>query len=497
MQPSRAKWGLDGEMGRVARLLRGLAIGAAALLLVVVGVRAWQAVTDPGLKPWHSVTPAEATAEEIAGMDWAAWTAREATVFEEVRTQVVDQLAPEDRTATNRYFAEGPLYSPRFAVDWNRSQILAPDGPPRGAVVLVHGLTDAPYSLRHVADLYRALGFVAVLPRMPGHGTVPGGLSAAVWPEWMAATRMAVREATALAGPAAPLHLVGYSNGGALVTKYALEALENPQLARPDQLVLLSPMIGVTAFARFAGLAGLPAVLPAFARAAWFDLIPEFNPFKYNSFPVQAAVQSHRLTQAVQADLRRLAADGTLRDLPPVLTFQSVVDSTVSTRAVVDALYARLPSNGSALVLFDLNRAAVLAPVLSAAAEAEIARLLPPAPRTYDVTVITNAGPGDYAAVALQEPAGATGPQSVPLGLDYPRDVFSLSHVAVPFPLDDGLYGLAPDPADDFGINVGTLAARGESGVLLVGSDMFARLYSNPFYAQMAARIAATVPPPP
>ena len=40
--------------------------------------------------------------------------------------------------------------------------------------------------------------------------------------------------------------------------KYALDALENPQLTRPDRLVLISPMIGITAFARFAGLAGLP-----------------------------------------------------------------------------------------------------------------------------------------------------------------------------------------------------------------------------------------------
>jgi hypothetical protein len=75
--------------------------------------------------------------------------------------------------------------------------------------------------------------------------------------------------------------------------------------------------------------------------------------------------------------------------------------------------------------------------------------------------------------------------------------VFSLSHVAVPFPLTDGLYGLRPDPADDFGINIGTLAARGETGVISVGSDMFARLYSNPFFGTFAERIAATMAAPP
>lgn len=91
-----------------------------------------------------------------------------------------------------------------------------------------------------------------------------------------------------------PLHLVGYSNGGALALKYALDELTDKSLVRPQQIILLSPMIGVTAFARFAGLAGLPSVFPAFARAAWLNVIPEFNPYKYTisgkgSAPVVAA----------------------------------------------------------------------------------------------------------------------------------------------------------------------------------------------------------------
>ena len=71
--------------------------------------------------------------------------------------------------------------------------------------------------------------------------------------------------------------------------------------------------------------------------------------------------------------------------------------------------------------------------------------------------------------------------------------MFSLSHVALPFPLADGLYGMAPDPADDFGIRLGTLAAHGETGVISPGPEMFARLTSNPFYDLMAARIRATL----
>ena len=81
-------------------------------------------------------------------------------------------------------------------------------------------------------------------------------------------------------------------------------------LAQADRLILVSPMIGITSFARFAGLAALPAMFPAFAKAAWLGILPEFNPFKYNSFPVNGAGQSHRLTVALQDRLARDRARG-------------------------------------------------------------------------------------------------------------------------------------------------------------------------------------------
>src|SRR5260370_39727037 len=123
-------------------------------------------------------------------------------------------------------------------------------------------------------------------------------------------------------------------------------------------------MIGITSFARCAGIAALPALLPAFARAAGLALLPEFNPFKHNSFPVNGARQSYRLTAALQDRIARAGRDGILDRLPPVLTFQSVFDFTVSTRAIFPGLYLRLPANGSELVLFVINLAAALGPLL-------------------------------------------------------------------------------------------------------------------------------------
>src|SRR5215510_15626236 len=138
----------------------------------------------------------------------------------------------------------------------------------------------------------------------------------------------------------------------------------------------ISPMIGITEMARFAGVFGWPAVLPHFARAAWLSVTPEFNPFKYNSFPINGARQSSLLTRALQGQMARYARDNRLAELPPVLTFQSVVDFTVSTRAIVTALYERLPANGSELVLFDLNRNARVSPLLRGHFETALDRLL-------------------------------------------------------------------------------------------------------------------------
>ena len=42
-----------------------------------------------------------------------------------------------------------------------------------------------------------------------------------------------MREARRRVGPSRPLHLIGFSNGGALAMKYALDALGDAKLTRP------------------------------------------------------------------------------------------------------------------------------------------------------------------------------------------------------------------------------------------------------------------------
>jgi alpha-beta hydrolase superfamily lysophospholipase len=464
----------------------------ALLLMVLVLVLAWRAydaLRAPALERWHTFVPHEASAEQIVGLDWAGYLEVEKKLFDEVRAEVTDKLEPEARIEPNRYFSGSPLYPGRFAQDWNRSYVLMPSGTPKGAVVLLHGLTDSPYSLRHVARRYVEDGFVAVAIRLPGHGTVPAGLAKVEWKQWMAATHLAVREARRLAPAPAPLHLVGFSNGGALAMKYALDVLEDPALARPERIVLFAPMIGITSMARFAGVFGWPAFFPAFDKAAWLGIVPEFNPFKYNSFPVNGARQSSLVARRLQAQIDRHAQAGDLQRLPPVLTFQSVVDFTVSTRAILSALYANLPANGSELVLFDLNRHAKFGPLLRRSTDTVVARLLPEPPRNFRTTVVTNVSRQSDQVMARTVEAGATTETTRELGLAYPPGVFSLSHLALPFPLSDPLYGLEPDTREDYGANLGAMATRGERGILIVSIDSLARMSSNPFFDFVMERV--------
>ncbi|THD41512.1 alpha/beta hydrolase [Enterobacteriaceae bacterium ML5] len=477
------------QLRRLYVRLKKLLLALILIIITLLAVRTYDALQGPALEPWHKLVPDELSAEQLDKSDWAAYLRAEQQAFLEVKQEVTDKLDAEERIPLNRYYDRSPIYPEHFAQDWNRSYELMPDGKPVGAVVLLHGLTDSPYSLRHIAQDYRRRGFVAVGIRLPGHGTVPGGLTRVDWEQWMAATRLAVREARRVAGLDVPLQLVGFSNGGALAMKYTLDSLDDSALVRPSRVVLISPMIGVTSFARFAGYAGWPAIFPAFAKTAWLNLMPEFNPFKYNSFPVKAARQSYLLTHVLQQQITRDAQSGKLAQLPPVLAFQSVVDSTVSSRAVVTALFNQLPANGSQLVLFDINRSAYVGPLLRVASETAVGRLLPPAPRRYQTTVITNAAPDQAATVAQITAAGQTAVVTTPLGLDYPAEFFSLSHVALPFPPDDSLYGRTPQGPAQFGIRLGTLAARGENGALVVSMDQLMRVSSNPFYPYLLHRV--------
>ena len=140
-----------------AKLFRFLQVVVVLVVLGVfrlLGIRAWDSQRGPPLAVWHTYAPDELTAKDLEHLDWNGYLKAEAALFDQVRAKVTGKLEPDQRIAANRYFDGSPIYPGKFATDWNRSYVLEPAGAPVGAVVLLHGLTDSPYSLRHIARRY-------------------------------------------------------------------------------------------------------------------------------------------------------------------------------------------------------------------------------------------------------------------------------------------------------------------------------------------------------
>jgi len=52
---------------------------------------------------------------------------------------------------------------------------------------------------------------------------------------------------------------------------------------------------------------------------------------------------------------------------------------------------------------------------------------------------------------------------------------------------------MEPDPSEDFGVNLGAMAARGERGTLIVSFDCVSRAASNPFFPYVLERIESGI----
>jgi alpha-beta hydrolase superfamily lysophospholipase len=448
----------------------------------------------PDLERWHTLAPRDFRAADLTPeSSLATYLAIEDGAFRTVHDEIEQRLDPAWRVAANRYNPDGISHPSRFGTDWNRTQVLTPSGPVIGGALLVHGLTDSPYSMRTIGEDLRARGYEVIAMRMPGHGTVPAGLVRVTWEDWLAAARLGVRHLRATVPPDKPLMLVGYSNGGAIVLKYAFDVLEHSGDPVPARIVLLSPMLGVTPFAWLARVISGLGPVPGFEKARWLDVYPEYNPFKYNSFPANAGLQTWRLTTALQSQIARAARAGLGAQLPPVLTFQSLVDATVSTPAVLRSLYDVIGDERSEIVLFDVNRSSGLAPFIRPSDAVLLSSVTDASARRYRRTLIANIDSSSLDVAEKSLAPGATAVTTRALGLAWPRDVFSLSHVAVPFPTSDPVYGREENTARPGMIRLGLLSPRGEKAVLTVPSDMLARLTCNPFFTYMSARIDAWV----
>ena len=190
-----------------------------------------------------------------------------------------------------------------------------------------------------------------------------------------------------------PIHIVGYSTGAPLALDFTLDALENTATPVPASLVLISPAIGVTPAAALAKWNRRAALLPGLEKLAWTSILPEFDPYKYNSFTSNAGEQVHRLTRRVARRIEARAGSGLIEDFPPTLVFLSTVDATVSTDAVIDNLLEHLAPPRHELVVFDINRRSAQSTVLVSDPGPLTARLMADDALPFGLTLITNEHP--------------------------------------------------------------------------------------------------------
>jgi pimeloyl-ACP methyl ester carboxylesterase len=234
--------------------------GALGVVVTLLSVYVWVLQQRPELEPWHlAAFDSEFTVgkgTDVTTLD--DYLALEGALSRELDAEVFART-PERAQSRFIRFASGSLADPRGRTpDWNRTvERRHPNA--RGAVLLLHGLSDSPYSVRALAQVFYDQGFSTLALRLPGHGTAPSALLTTDHRDWMAAVRLAMRHLDTHRQDGQRLYIAGYSMGAALAVEYAASRLKGERLPPVSGLVLLSPAIGVSPLA---GVALTPAATP-------------------------------------------------------------------------------------------------------------------------------------------------------------------------------------------------------------------------------------------
>ncbi|GAA0244152.1 alpha/beta hydrolase [Cryptosporangium japonicum] len=236
------------------------------------------------------------------------------------------------------------------------------------AVLLSHGFTGTPQSIRPWGEALHAAGYTVSCPLLPGHGTRWQDMNRTTWHDWYKAVE---DEYLSLHSRGVPVVAGGLSMGGTLVTRLA--QVHAGKATEPAGLLLVNPSY-LTLRKDAALLPVVSRVLGSFPGISDDIKKPGAHELAYDRLPLKAAASLSQLWKVVRAELGRVAA--------PVRLFRSAEDHVVEP-ASGEALLAGVASAvKSEVVLRESYHVATLdndAPTIFAGSAEFVASLLSPA----------------------------------------------------------------------------------------------------------------------
>nr|AEN92268.1 EstGtA2 [Geobacillus thermodenitrificans] len=177
-------------------------------------------------------------------------------------------------------------------------------------VLLSHGFTGTPYSMRPLAEAYAQAGYTVCLPRLKGHGTHYEDMERTTFHDWIASVEEGYEW---LKQRCQTIFVTGLSMGGTL-TLYLAE--QHPEICG---IVPINAAVDIPAIA--AGMTGGGEV-PRYLDSIGSDLKnPDVKELSYEKTPTASLLQLAQLMERVKEELGRITC--------PALIFVSDEDHVV------------------------------------------------------------------------------------------------------------------------------------------------------------------------